>query len=477
LISFFRLNDPYRIIGIFILLLIIRLPALLGFVPLLQPELGWMLLGESLAEGRILYEGVWDNTGPFSAMVYWLTDLIFGRSQLALYLISTLLIVVQAYLFNSLLLRYKAYNESTYVPSLVYMLLANMFYDFFTLSPVVLCLSFLLLALRNLFRLIVGAGTDETIFFLGLFTGISALFFLPSIAFLIAFFFALIIFTGTKPRQYMLLLFGLLLPLASVTLYFAWQGVLDDFYWQYVQSLGILTSDAYLSLLSLLLLSLVPAIFLLVGIYRFNNTRAFNNYQIRLQQSVFYYLLMGLAAIFFSPEMSAYHLMLLLPALAFYISHYFLLLRNRLQTELFFLVLMVLILGLHYGLLIGDIPYVSEYVNAWTNYQELEVQQRPEHEFVGGKRILTLGNDLSLYREARLATPYLDWDLAAQQLTQLHYYENLLEAYKNFSQDPPQVLIDDAGIVPELFERMPILKNKYRQESRYSHVYLLKEQE
>ncbi len=85
MISFFRLNDPYRIIGIFILLLLIRLPALLGFVPLLQPELGWMLLGESLAEGRILYEGVWDNTGPFSAAVYWFMNLLFGRSQLAFY--------------------------------------------------------------------------------------------------------------------------------------------------------------------------------------------------------------------------------------------------------------------------------------------------------------------------------------------------------------------------------------------------------
>lgn len=473
MISFFRLNDPYRIIGIFILLLLIRLPALLGFVPLLQPELGWMLLGESLAEGRILYDGVWDNAGPFSAAVYWLMHILFGRSQLAFYLISSLLVVIQAFTFNGLLLRYKVYNESTYVPALIYMVLANMFYDFFILSPIVLCLTFLLLALRNLFRLIVGAGTDETIFFLGLFTGTSALFFLPSIALLIAFLFSLLIFTGTKPRQYMLLLFGLFLPFAAVTLYFSWEGVLDDFYWQYVQSLGVLATDDYLNLVSLLLISLVPAVFLLIGIYWFNNSRSFNNYQVRLQQAMFYYLLTGLLAIFFSPERSAYHLMLLLPVLAFYISHYFLLLRNRLKAELIFVAFLLLVLAVNYGLLIGNIPYISQYIDDWTNYPKLEVQSRPEQDLVRGKRILSMGNDLSLYKEARLASPYLDWDLAAQQLTRIHFYEHLLEAYKNFSQDPPQVIVDDAGIMPALFRRMPTLKNKYRQESRYSHVYLL----
>lgn len=447
----------------------------MGGIPLLQPELGWMVLGEALTEGRTLYEGVWDNSGPFSAAVYWWVDLLFGRSQLAMYLLSTLLVVLQAFIFNSFLLRYKAYNESTYVPSLIYMLLANIFYDFFVLSPVLLCLTFVLLALRNLFRLIIGSGSDETIFFLGLFTGIAALFYLPAIAFLIAFLFALIIFTGTQPRQYLLLLFGATLPLVAVMLYYAWQGVSDDFYWQYVRSLGLLTKDNYLTLFSLIVVGLVPGIFLLIGIYSFNNVRAFNNYQVRLQQAVFYCLLMGLVAIFFSPEKSTYHLMLLLPAMAFYISHFFLLLRNRYQAELIFFGFAVLLLGVNYGLLIREIPYVEEYITEWTNFEELEVQDRPEHALVNGKRVLTLGNDLSLYRNARLATPYLDWDLTEVQLTRLNYYENLLNAYKNFSHDSPQVIIDDAAVMPLVFRRMPTIESKYRQQSRYPHVYILTE--
>lgn len=469
MISFFRLNDPYRIIGIFLLLLLIRLPAWLGFVPLLQPELGWMLLGENLAAGDTLYQGVWDNTAPLAAAVYSGLDGLFGRSQLAYFSLSTLLVVVQAFIFNTTLLRYKAYNENTYVPSLIYMLLSNIFYDFYTLSPVLLALTFLLLVLRNLFRLIVGTGTDETIFFMGIFMGIATLFYLQSIAFLVGVIFSLLIFTGTKPRQYMLLLLGLVLSLAAAFLYYSWQGGVNALYWQYIGSFELLPGDNYLNLFSLSLLGLVPLVFLLMGIYRYNNSHSFNNYQVRLQQSIFYFLLTGMVAFLFTPEKSSYHFLLLLPPLTFYISHYFLLIRNRLKVELYFLIFAILVLGLNYMLISGPLPYLGE----WTNFAELSLQERPEEPLVQGKQILSLGHDLSLYKEARLATPYLDWSLAEEHFVRLNYYDNLLEVYKNMRMEPPQVIVDDAGLMPRLFERMPILESKYRQDGLHPHVYLL----
>ena len=335
-----------------------------------------------------------------------------------------------------------------------------------------LALTFLLLALRNLFRLIVGAGTDETIFFLGIFMGIATLFYLQSISLLLAVVFSLLIFTGTKPRQYVLLLLGVVLPLALAFLYYGWQGNTQGLYWQYIRSFELLPSGNYLNLFSLSLLALVPLVFLLLGIYRYNNSHSFNNYQIRLQQSMFYFLLMGIVAFLFTPEKSAYHYFLLLPPLTFYISHYFLLIRNRLKAELYFLIFALLVLGLNYMLISGPLPYLAE----WTNFTRLSVQERPEDPLVRGKQILSLSHDLSLYKEARLATPYLDWDLAEEQFLRLNYYDNLLEVYKNMRMEPPQVIVDDAGFMPQVFERMPILESKYRSDDRYPHVYLLIEE-
>lgn len=428
-----------------------------------------MLLGENLAAGDALYQEIWDNTAPLSATIYSWLDSMFGRSSFAYYSLSALLVVVQAFIFNTTLLRYKAYNESTYVPSLVYMLLSNMFYDFYTLSPVVMALTFLLLALRNLFKLIVGAGTDETIFFLGIFTGVAALFYLQSIALLAAFVFSLLIFTGTKPRQYVLLLLGVGLPLAITFLYFAWQEGVEGLYWQYIGSFELLPGDNYLNLFSLAIVVLVPLVFLLIGIVRYNNSHSFNNYQVRLQQAMFYFLLMGMIAFLFSPEKSSYHFLLLLPPMAFYISQYFLLIRKRLKAELYFLVFAILLLSLNYILISGPLPYLAE----WTNFHELQLQQRPEEPLVKGRQILSLGHDLSLYNNARLATPYLDWSLAEEQFSRLNYYDNLLEVYKNLRMEPPQVIVDDAGLMPQVFERMPVLESKYQPDDRYPHVYLL----
>ncbi len=81
MLTFFRVNDPYRIIGIFVLLLLLRLPYWISGDHLTLPELNWMLLGERLAEGNRLYSGVWDNTGPLSAGVYLMIEWIFDRSQ------------------------------------------------------------------------------------------------------------------------------------------------------------------------------------------------------------------------------------------------------------------------------------------------------------------------------------------------------------------------------------------------------------
>ncbi|EMR04332.1 hypothetical protein [Cesiribacter andamanensis] len=470
MIAFFRLNDPYRLIGIFLLLLVLRLPALLGWIPALQPQLGWMVLGENLAAGDSLYEGIWDNTGPFAAAVYWLLDALFGRSLLAHSLLAMLVVLIQAAQFNLMLLNFRAYNENTYVPALIYTVLAHLFYDFYLLSPPLLCLTFLLLALRNSFKVIAGMGKDESLFFLGAYIGVAAGFYLPALAYLPALLFALLLFTGTKPRQYLLLLIGAALPLVSITLYFFWQDNLQNYYFSYFLSLSIFGTDNYLSTLFLLGLATIPTLFFLVGLYRFSS-RNYTITQTRMQQAIFYFLIAGLIAIFFSAERSGFHLLLLVPAWAFYISHYLLLIRQHFKAELIFWGFCLLLVALNVLVLTRMVPELDPYIDT----ERLHVQPRPEQELVEGKKILSLGRDLSLYQHARLATPYLEWRLATRQLSELNYYDNLVDAFSYFHLDTPQVLVDDAGIVPQLFERMPTIASRYQQSSRFPHVYVLRE--
>ena len=149
MLSFFRLNDPYRLIVIFFLLVFIRFPFFLGDFPLILPELQWMLIGEKMSAGSQLYTELWDDVAPLSATVYWLLDELFGRSPWAFHILGIFLVIFQGYLFNDLLLRNRAFNQNTYVPAFIYMILMNCFFDFSSLPPVLMSLTFILLAITR----------------------------------------------------------------------------------------------------------------------------------------------------------------------------------------------------------------------------------------------------------------------------------------------------------------------------------------
>jgi hypothetical protein len=81
LLGYFRINDPYRLVIIFILLLILRLPYLISSEWLSIPELKWMLIGERMNDGAMLYVDIWDDIAPLSALVYKGINFAAGRAS------------------------------------------------------------------------------------------------------------------------------------------------------------------------------------------------------------------------------------------------------------------------------------------------------------------------------------------------------------------------------------------------------------
>ncbi|MEQ9006293.1 MAG: hypothetical protein RLP12_00305, partial [Ekhidna sp.] len=110
-------------------------------------ELKWLLLGEWLGQGFRMYSETFDYTGPIAAFVYKYLYLIFGKTSFIHYGFSSLVIIFQAGIFNQLLLKNKAYDENSYLPAFLYMILMVSVPDFMALSPQLLSLTFVLLAL------------------------------------------------------------------------------------------------------------------------------------------------------------------------------------------------------------------------------------------------------------------------------------------------------------------------------------------
>jgi len=92
---------------------------------------------------------------------------------------------------------------------------------------------------------------------------------------------------------------------------------------------------------------------------------------------------------------------------------------------------------------------------------------------VKDKRVLLLGYNLHVYKEAQHATPYLNWQLSQLQLNYPNYFDNISDIYQKFSSDMPEIIIDEKQIAPVLFEKIPLIGNSY-EESGIPGMYQLK---
>ena len=465
--ALFRLNDPYRLLILLLFLLLMKLPAFNGSVPLTEPELKWMVLGEKLSEpGTVMYKDVWDDTAPLAAGLYWILHELFGRSQLSYHIIALIFVVAQCYIFNNLLLRNKAYNENTYVPALLYGLLMFSFFQFYTLSPVLISLTFILLAIDNVFYDIEHKAANNNLLSSGIFIGIASLFYLPSLVIVVALLFSYLLFTGTTPKSYFLFLYGLALPWLLVFVYYYWNSALYPFYINYIYSLIFLRHTSYMDYSMLILIIIVPLVVLLLSFFKLFDAKRFNNFQERFQQTMFFIFLMTLVSWWISNNRMPAHLILFIPVAAFYISHFFLLIKRRIITEIAFSFFFLSMLFIHFSTL-----YQWKIVTPYLSYEKLLVKETIWDPVVAGKKVLILGDSLSVYKNASLATPYLNWKLAALHLSEPGYYDNLMSIFNNFSEDTPDIIIDERGVAEALLARMPSIANRYER-GKQAGIYI-----
>jgi hypothetical protein len=457
------------LIIIFFILIIISLPFFIGGRTLTVPELGWMIVGEKMSEGATLYVDIWSNISPLAASVYWLVDEIFGRSQMTYQIIGLLLVFVQGIIFNNTLLQFKAFNENNYVAAFIYTLLMTSHFDFFTLSPVLMSLTVLLQVFHLLFNYMqLRVKNDEMVLKIGLYLGLTVLFYLPMFLFIIVIILSFLFFTGVSLRMILLFLYGFLMPLLLVGAYFYFKDGTREFLTQFVFSYFIFSAEYLVPVGSFIIISAIPLIYLFFSIIKVFGQTGFTNFQTRLQQIMFLTMLVGFSIFLFVNIKAPYKLAIFVPPAAFFISHYFLLIRRKLWTEILFLVFLLSMVFVNWGS-----HYNLKFLGHYIGNEKMLVQISTLQDVVAGKRILVLGNEVSLYQTARLATPYLDWRIARIHFDALDYYDNITSIYRNIMEDRPEMIIDKEQKMPELISKIPLLGTMYTRTS-IEGVYRIK---
>ncbi len=461
MLNFFRLNDPYRLIGVFILLVICRMPFWLGQGDILIPELRWMLAGERMSDGFMMYYEIWDYISPLSAGTYWILDWMFGRSQWA-YLIPALFVsFFQAALFNYIAIKGKIFSENNYIPGIIYALLSSAFFDFFTLSPMLLGLTFVLLALNNVISQIeFRARKDEKLFSIGLYLGIAALFHFPLAAMGPFFVIALVLFSSTVPRRYLLILYGWILPFALTVIYFYFADTLEFFQANHLAPWFILAGRNIVSYNFMPVLAAPVVIYLLLAIVRIARRARLTNYQSRVLQMMFTLLVLSSLVLYIEIDRYPFVLLVFVPALSYFVSYFFILGKKGPGTEIFFIILLTVMIGINWKSTLTSNP------SSLFNFRSYYVIPHSNENMVKGKKVAFLGDNISIYRDAYPATPFINWRISQYAWENMNRYVYLSLIMNSILNEKPGYVIDTKNYFNKLTKKAPVIRQQYRKEGK-----------
>ena len=452
MLSFFKVNDPFRLIGIAIYLILLAI-VMLGFFsfPITEPRLVWMVLGERLSDGYYLYLDVIDDTGPLSAGFFTFVHVVFGRSELAYEFIGRILVLFQIIYWNTVLIRYRVFEENTYLPAIIMVALFHLSFDMVGLSPALLGSTFLVLALGQLFsQTMLQKETSESTLLIGIYGGIATGFHLNFGIFLPYMIFTGIAISGFSFRQLVLSLVGFFLPVLLVLMFYFWNNGLTETLeiWPLV---FIYEKYNYQSLLIWSLLGAFPLILALVGYFYSAVLRGSTINQQKQRQLILVWLLFSLFEFVLIKRQATYQLLIFIPGLTFLITQFFLNTARGFIGKAAFMILL-------FGLPAAGWWYWQGQATTGSAYF---VVKNTAFQFNPGEKIMVMSHDSSPYLENPLGGPFLNFNLSKAYLESEKTLEQKAKIYQNLHTQKPQVVVDPEGIFKDLLQELPALKNLY----------------
>ena len=453
MLGFFRINVPDRLFFLIALIVIAKVPLFLSTLPINATFADSTIVGKRLADGFILYRDLWFPVAPLTGMLYALKFLLVGNSILAGQVFSFACLLFASLHFKNTTERLDLFPERTFVPGVVFGFLAGTIYSFMHITGVWLALICLLAALRIIFRHIRTGVANDELLALGFYLGLALLFHLPALTFLPIPFLAFLLYSGTRISQYFLMLLGVIIPMVVAYLTFFWLGAASDFTICY--SATVLSSFNF-SQINYLLLTQVfsaPLLFFVLGMFKANSSKKLINFQRITVVIMSLYALAAAFSLWISARPHSDEILLFLPALAFFICHFFLLSKNKLSFELmFFLLLGWLTVAPSYTKSLpelSDLPFLS---GSKLGKEVLEIKNR---------NLLVFGNEPLLYQNNKPATPYISRELAQRELSVKSDYFNQWTIYQRFAKEQPLLILNLDGTMDSLVKEVPALKNLY----------------
>lgn len=420
----------------------------------------WMVLGERLSEGHLLYVDVIDDTGALSAGVFTGLHLLFGRSEIAYLLLGKIFVLFQIYYWNSTLIKYRVFDENTYLPAIVMAALFHFSFDLMYLSPTLLGSTFLLLAFGQLFsHTVLQKESSESTLLIGIYGGLATGFHWNFV-----FFLPFLIFTGLSissftVRQLFLAIMGFLLPILLILVFYFWNDGLEQALqvWPIVFTYPNYVYQPYLSWLAP---GVFPLVLALAGYFIGSFFRGATINQQKQRQLILIWLLFSAGLFFLVKNTASYQLVIFLPAMSYFITQFFLYFNWTLllRPAFFGLVLALPIWGMNY----------------WQERTKLDatyfVTAPIEKDPLIQKGLMVLEENPSPYLTQSLDGPFLNFHMSASYLKQEKNLQQKAQVFQMIRRQQPEQVYDKEGLFKALLEELPALKEFYNEDKpgRYS---------
>ena len=310
----------------------------------------------ALISWSLHYSAVGPNGMPLYDLVsgFFVKNTVPGavNSSILSAIVVFVLITSQALHLNFVLNKHEVFFKQSWLPSLIYLIIASIIPQFIWFSPLLFVNSILIFALDKIFGLYKNTGALALAFDSAFLLSLSALFYFPVIVLLLVYVISILILRPFSWRDWLVGIMGFILPFFFAFLYYFLTDKLNAFYDKVFVS-GINKTIALQHLFSYQYsFSLIwIAILFCLALFRLQKNYFKNVTKSRLTQQILLILIpVGVITVLMSREESVYRFSILAVPFSAYVSYYFL---SGKKIWLLEIMLLVLIGGWAYNYFIA----------------------------------------------------------------------------------------------------------------------------
>ena len=238
-------------------------------------------------------------------------------------ILATILVFIQALIFNKIVNTYGLLNKASFLAGMCYIVCASIFTPFLIFSPPLVCNFLLLFIFHKILRDFKSTDSISTMYDLGMTVAIGTIIYFPFVIFILLLWIALIVFKPFNWREWLSVALGFLTIVFLLGVYYFWNNQILNYLeiWKPLSSkipfyLRINVLD-YIVLFPLVICTILGIISVRLKLFK-----SFVIVRKTYQLLVFMFLI-AIVSFYFNKEFRIFHFILAVVPVAIVLAHYF----------------------------------------------------------------------------------------------------------------------------------------------------------